>query len=354
MISRIQRLFDQSKALLTGTPAWVSRYEQLVESLGDPQAPEYDLVYILPPAHYHGWILDAICREIDAHVDGRTTSAILLKDDVPPARAYFYSHYGYMRDTVLRQPEVLHGTNLLFYTHPKELWYSDAELMYVMNMADCVVSMCSLFGRELIREGIPQDRMEVALVGADAARFQPHTRGTGKVGLCSGYVPRKGGDRILELVAAMPDHSFALCGQKWQQWERFSELSSLPNFDYIEIPYSQYHEFYNSIDVFVSMSELEGGPVPLIEAAMCNAVPVCSDTGHAADIITHGDNGYLFSTTAPISEIRALVEQAKASPCDVRSTVEHLTWKRFSHQIQEIAGLRHRNADGTQQARGAA
>jgi glycosyltransferase involved in cell wall biosynthesis len=343
LITRLQNLFQKTRAAVTGTPAFVSRYQKLLESAGEPQAPEYDLVYVMAPAQYHGWILDAICREIDKYTDVRS-AFVELGTVLPPARAYFYSHYGYLRDTVLRQPGVLNSKNLLFYTHPRDLWYSDDELIYVMNMADRVISMCSLFVPHLIDQGISPELVEVALVGADPESFQPHERGNGRIGFCSSWLPRKAGNRILDLVRSMPKQSFALCGRNWPEWDRFGELTSLPNFEYLDIPYSRYAEFYNSIDVFVSMSELEGGPVPLIEAAMSNVVPVCSNTGHAADIITHGENGYLFETAAPIAAVKDLIETAFKSTCDVRRTVEHLTWKRFSHQVQEIAGLRIRES----------
>ena len=325
---------------MTGTPEYVRHYQKLTTSSAIPAEAEYDLVFVLPPKNHQGWILDGICREIAQHVDART-AFVEFGAKVPTALGYFYSHYGYLRDTLRQQPDVLHCRNLLFYTHPRQLWYSGKELVHVMNMADSVINMCSMFVPSLIAQGVHSDRLEVALVGADPELFLPHVRGTGKVGFCSGYLPRKGGDRMLELVRAMPSQNFVLCGKRWPNWEHFDKLISLPNFDYVDMPYREYPKFYDSIDVFVSVSELEGGPVPLIEAAMCNAVPVCSNTGHAPDIIVHGENGYLFDTAAPIQEIITLIKEALNSTCDVRSTVDHLTWKRFSYQIQEIAGLRH-------------
>lgn len=353
MSTRLNKWIDDARALVTGIPAYERRFQKLFRSIGDPKPPEYDLVYVMPPKHVQGWILDAICREIDQHVDART-AFVEFNRKLPPARAYFYAHYGYLRDTINRQPEVLHARNLLFYTHPRKMWYPDAELMHVLNMADSVVSMCSMFAQQLVADGVREELVEVALVGADADLFQPHTRGTGKIGFCSGYLPRKGGDRILELVRSMPGHEFVLCGKKWPDWDRFAELRALPNLEYVDVPYDQYPEFYEAIDVFVSVSELEGGPVPLIESAMCNVVPVCSNTGHAADIISHGENGFLFDTSAPIGEIQSLIEKAFTCTCDVRSTVEHLTWKRFSHQVQEIAGMRPRVSETRSAIAGAA
>ncbi|MEQ9411644.1 MAG: glycosyltransferase family 4 protein [Fuerstiella sp.] len=331
-------LARRTRRLLSGSPSVTRQYQHLVDSLQDPPEPEYDLVYVLPPKHVQGWILDAICREIDAHTDGRT-AFVEFKTPVPPARACFYSHYGYFRDTLLLQPSVLHSRNLLFYTHPRDLWYSHAELIHVMNLADSVISMCSQFARDLVTQGVAEQLIEVGLVGADPEIFQPHARGTGRVGFCSSWLPRKGGDRMLEIIRALPDRPFVLCGKKWEQWSRFDELMALPNFEYVQLPYSEYPSFYHSIDVFVSVSELEGGPVPLIEAAMCNVVPVCSDTGHAPDIITHGKNGYLFGPSNSVAEICDLVEQACAARFDVRHTVDHLSWQRFSQQVQQLAGV---------------
>lgn len=339
MITRLQKLWRKTRAAVSGTPEYVRHYQHLTASLGDPVEPEYDLVLVIPPAEHHGWILDAICREIAKYCDVRT-AICEYRTMLPASPVYFYSHYGYMRETVRCQPDVLHAKNLLFFTHPRELWYANDEMFYLMNMAHAVISMCSLFVPYLTEHGVPPEKVEVALVGADANRFQPHVRTAGRVGFCSSYQARKGGDRILELVRSMPEQSFVLCGRKWREWTHFSQLCSLSNFEYLEIPYDEYDAFYDSIDVFVSMSELEGGPVPLIEAAMSNVVPVCSSTGHAEDIITHGENGYLFDTSAPVTEVRELIQKALRSTCDVRQTVEHLTWSRFSHQVQEIAGLR--------------
>ena len=339
MRNRWQRIIDRTRGLLTGRPRFEFAIDRAIGSAGPPQEPEYDLVYILPPRDLHGWILEAICREIDEHVTGRT-AFVDLHSTVPPARAYFYSHYGYLRATLLSNPQVIHGANILFYTHPRELWYSHDELKYALRYADSVLSMCSLFVPEVKRLGIPAERIHTGLLGADPQMFLPHSRGEGRVGFCSAYQPRKSGDRILEIVRSMPHRQFALCGKKWPTWERFEQLTTLPNFEYLELPYQEYPEFYSSLDVFVSVSELEGGPVPLIESAMCNVVPVCSGTGHARDIITHGENGFVFDVDAPVSEICQLIDQAFLLETDVRSTVDHLTWERFSRQVQSIAGLR--------------
>jgi len=342
MIKRINQflafLADNAFHLKTGLPAYQRRYQKLKKISSEKyDNPDFDIVYVLPPKKFQGWILDAICREIDAYFKGKSTF-VNYPDPLPSSRSYFYSHYSYFRGVLLKQPLVLKGKNLLWYSHPKDFWFSQEDLLYSFEYADQIVSQSSIWARFLASEGV--ERITVAMTGADPNQFVPHVRRNGRIGFSSGYVPRKNGDRILELVKSMPDHEFELCGKKWTSWNRFAELNALSNFKYTDIPYDKYHEFYNSIDVFVSISEIEGGPVSLTEATMCNIVPVCSNTGHAADIISHGQNGYIFDVSAPISEIKSFILEALGSTYNVHESVKHLTWERFSHQVQEIAGLK--------------
>ncbi len=144
----------------------------------------------------------------------------------------------------------------------------------------------------------------------------------------------------MELVKSLPDLDFVLMGRNWEQFPEFEEMKRLPNFEYRMGTYEQYPAFYNELDVFVSLSDLEGGPIPLIESMMSNVVPVATRTGFAPDVIEHGVNGYLCETNADISEVAALVKTAISNRCDVRKTVEHLSWQRFSELMQVELGLR--------------
>jgi glycosyltransferase involved in cell wall biosynthesis len=108
------------------------------------------------------------------------------------------------------------------------------------------------------------------------------------------------------------------------------------NFEYHEVPYAEYPGLYDAMDVFVSPSRLEGGPISLLEAMMANAVPVATTTGFATDLIRDGVNGYLCPTNVVGDELCAAVERAFALEADVRATVEHLTWERFSRAIQAL------------------
>jgi glycosyltransferase involved in cell wall biosynthesis len=173
----------------------------------------------------------------------------------------------------------------------------------------------------------------VVLGGADAELFVGHERSDGVVGLSSAFYERKNPDRLLELMRLLPHRRFHLIGRKWEQYVLFGAMRALPNFSYLTIPYREYPEQYRKFDVFLSMSTLEGGPIPLLEAMMCNAVPVASDTGFAPDLIRHGENGFLFDIDAPATTIAWQIEAAFQLDCDVRSTVLSYDWHNFSKTI---------------------
>jgi glycosyltransferase involved in cell wall biosynthesis len=90
------------------------------------------------------------------------------------------------------------------------------------------------------------------------------------------------------------------------------------------------------MDIFVSTAKLEGGPIPLVEAMMCNVVPVASKTGFAPDLIIHGENGFMFDINSSVETICELIEQAYKVKTDVRKTVEKLSWENFSLEFQKL------------------
>jgi len=198
----------------------------------------------------------------------------------------------------------------------------------------------------LASQGLQKNKLTYVLGGADPELFKPHERGLGAVGFCTAYYPRKAPDLMFEIIGFMPHRRFILLGpdsadpanrhRKWDRYGRFNELLSFKNLTYVEAPYAEYPKYYAQMDVLVSTSRLEGGPIPLIEALMCNIVPVASKTGFAADIIRHGENGFLFQVDSAPQVVVDLIERAYELKTDVRKTAEHLSWENFSLQIQGL------------------
>lgn len=295
-----------------------------------------DLVLVVSERN-RGWVLDTICKEIARHHPGRTAFHYQL-GRLPLARAYFFSHYSLFGAYLRRNPWLLLRRTLVFFTHPSDDRAIAWRVARRLRLASLVVSMSTVHARGLVALGLPETKIRVVVPGTDPVRFTPHDRdGTGAVGFCSAYYPRKEPERIARLVRAMPGRRFLFVGRGWSAWPGFPGLLAEPNLTYVEAEYDEYPRHYGALDVFVSLSRVEGGPIPLLEAMMANVVPVSSRTGFAPDLIEHGCNGFLFGLDAPLEEVCDLVERAYVLNADVRATVEDRTWARFSAEIQALS-----------------
>jgi glycosyltransferase involved in cell wall biosynthesis len=285
-----------------------------------------------------GWILDAISREIGSR-QSQSWRVVYHPEPSPPAKYLFFSHYLLLENYIEKHPEKLKNTKVfVWYTHPREEDpVSIARRLLTFDHVTKVIFTCEANRRVWIERGLPEDKAMVILGAADPNLFRFHERGAGVVGLSSSFYERKNPDCLLEVVKLLSQRQFLLLGRNWHQYALFEEMKALPNFEYRSAPYKEYPRLYSTFDVFLSMSNLEGGPIPLIEAMMSNAVPVASKTGFAPDLIRHGENGFIFDLDASPQEIAEFIEAAFALRGDVRSTVEQYDWQSFSSSVVKLA-----------------
>jgi glycosyltransferase involved in cell wall biosynthesis len=285
-----------------------------------------------------GWILDAICREIGSRQRG--SWKVFYHPEVSgDARNLFFSHYMLLENYLDRHSDKVDAARtFVWYTHPREETpRSIAKQLLAFERVTKVIFACESNRQVWVARGLAENKTAVVLGAADPELFRFHQRGNGVIGLSSSFYERKNPDCLLQLVKLLPHRQFVLLGRKWNQYARFEEMRAQPNFTYLSLPYRDHPDVHATFDVFLSMSSIEGGPIPLIEAMMSNAVPVASRTGFAPDLIQHGENGFLFDLDAPPQAIADMIELAFALPADVRATVEQYDWEHFSAAITRLA-----------------
>jgi glycosyltransferase involved in cell wall biosynthesis len=292
-----------------------------------------DLVLVLA-ARNRGWILDRVCREIATRAPGRVAYHD-GESPLPPADTYFFSHFSLFL-ALRRDPSLRGARSLVLFTHPSYPRWRAPLVAWKLRAADHVLSMSSTYATALARAGLPRGRLRVVPLGADPERYPPHERGSGAIGLCGMYYRRKAPDRIAALVRALPHRQFVLMGRGWEEAPVWTELATAPNFSYRELSYDALPSFYAGIDVFVSLATIEGGPVPMLESMLANAVPVATRTGWAPDLIEPGRNGFLLDVDASVETAAEMVERARGLRGDVRATVAHLTWERFARDVLSL------------------
>ncbi|MGB5417219.1 glycosyltransferase family 4 protein [Algibacter sp.] len=282
------------------------------------------------------WIFGAKVRRLSKYssLNAETYFHDKLRN-LPKADGYFYIYQNYFCRCIRSTPSVLRKKNVVMFTHPN--WskkYSKTHVVWCLNKADVIICLNSEIKTTLIEIGVKPNLLKVLHIGTSSTFFYNHNRSHGVVGFCSSFHVRKNPDLMLDIVKNLPERTFYLIGRNWELYEKFDELLSLPNFKYYnDVAYESYPDLYNEIDVFVSPSLLEGGPVPILEAMMSNCVPVASKTGYCTDLIKHGENGFLFEVDATYAEVIPLIEKAYALKANIRETVLPYTWENCSKTI---------------------
>lgn len=301
---------------------------------------KYDLAFITPPSQSDGWILEAICREIASNLSTKIKYEFIQSDkNIPYASKYFFSHYMYFVHAVNNNKIFNVSDSYIWFTHfeSDKHHISDKSVANYLMLASGIICPNAQSKLKLIEHGIQSNKLSVVLGGADENFFMGHQRlEEGCIGFSSAFYTRKNPDLIFEIISLMPDRKFILLGRGWDKYEKFKIMKNFSNLEYVEVSYDRYPEYYSRMSVFVSVSSIEGGPIPVLEAMMSNVVPVISDTGFARDLVEHGVNGYIFPCNTSAKTIVFHINQALQNSCDVRATVLDKTWKAFSTKIESI------------------
>ncbi len=285
------------------------------------------------------WIFGAKVRRLSRHSSLQAEPYFHNKlKNLPEADGYYFIYQNYFCRAIRSTPSILNKKNVVMFTHPN--WtkkYSKTHVVWCLNKSDYIICLNSDIKNYLTNAGVKPEKLRVLHIATSSRLFPSHERTSENIGFCSMFGPRKNPDLIFDIVKNMPDKNFYLLGQNWEAYQKFSELSALPNFTYYgDKTYDFYPEFYSKINVFVSPSTLEGGPVPLLEAMMSNCVPVASKTGFAADLISHGGNGFLFDIDANYEDVIPLIRDAFTVKTDIRKTVMAYTWENCSKAIDNL------------------
>jgi glycosyltransferase involved in cell wall biosynthesis len=258
--------------------------------------------------------------------------------NLPDAKGYFFLHHKYFARAIKYNPGLQKRKNIVMFTHPE--WskrYSKNHISYILNFGDKVICLNKTIYNELVSIGVESKKLVIYHMASDPEIFLSKERkGNGCVGFCMNYLSRKNPELVIDIIKNMPYREFILIGPNWKKYKNFNEMVSLTNFTYYDVPYGQYPTLYQKMDVFVSTSHLEGGPVPLLEAMLSNVVPVVSNTGFAPDLIIHGKNGFLFEVDSRSDSVIKLINEAFDLKENVRQYALPHSWENYGKKIGNL------------------
>lgn len=229
--------------------------------------------------------------------------------------------------------------NIIYLTHFEEQKhnFSNSKAIKLLNTCDLVICMNTKLESYIKNNGFITKRSVTIIGGADPEIFFEKKNAKKEyIGISAAFYKRKSPDKILNIIKRMPEYNFILLGKGWDKYDRFNELISQKNFVYKDIHYKEYADYYNKMKVFVSLSELEGGPIPLIESMMCNAIPVVTDTGFARDVINDGINGFIIPVDSNTELIIESISNAFEYNMNISDSVRNFNWDKFSFEVLSL------------------
>lgn len=282
-----------------------------------------------------GWILDAIAKEIvNAQVSKTGLHIHYGIRNIPNYDNIIFMHYGLLLPALIFNPKLFNVNKVVFFTH-FDFSRSKLSVIYNLRYADTVICMNS-YSVEVLRSIGIKSRLHYSIGAADEKVYTKHIRKqAGKVLICTAYYERKNPEKIHQIVSQAADLEFILLGRNWENYEHYDDLKKLKNLEILSLPYSRYKEVYARCTVFLSLSTLEGGPIPLIETMMANVFPVVTRVGFCSDIICQGYNGFLIQEGVSAEEIIELVHKAYEMEVDVSATVQNLNWQAYSAEFMK-------------------
>ncbi len=152
----------------------------------------------------------------------------------------------------------------------------------------------------------------------------------------SNFYERKNPELILQVIRNCPDLQFSILGKGWERWSKFSELCALDNFYYKTFSYKEYPLILGSHRVFCSLSNLEGGPVPLIESLAAGLKVVATDTGHIRDVLLNRKQYNVVPVNAELDGVCSSLRQALADTSTQDSSFDKFDTENYMKNLKSL------------------
>lgn len=200
------------------------------------------------------------------------------------------------------------SNNIIYFTH---LNSTEQELTYFQDYFKLLLVNNSKTRTTLELLGIIRPKILVHPNPTDDNLFFPYPNNPKKdVIFVGNYVPRKRPDLILKTIKANPELTFTLLGKNWRSSLELKELTGCRNFNFQDFQFSKYPANLRQHKVFCTLSDIEGGPVPLLESLISGLAVVATDTGTASDLIPIADASNILPINPDTTQITQAIHGA--------------------------------------------
>jgi glycosyltransferase involved in cell wall biosynthesis len=170
----------------------------------------------------------------------------------------------------------------LFFTHSvKPL---TAKQIKIINEVDKIFCMSEVEKRRLIDGGITKPIVPV-IGGIDPNRFKEIAQKGNKIVWVGTPVERKNPQQLIEFIRLNPDLDFLVIGKGWKSSTLYGKLKLFRNVEYKEFMGPLSSRDFDHCSHYLMMSNVEGGPMPLLETLASGLIPICTRVGFVEEIL---------------------------------------------------------------------
>ena len=263
----------------------------------------------------------------------------VVKYPLPKYGAYFFSYPSMFESYFESNPKKYQNRSIVNYTHNMDELGNLNHQVATLNHAHSVHFNCSRDAEALVAVGLDPTKVRL-IFGAVDSDCKPKvgiTREPKTVLLASRYSERKGLSIFPALVDLLPEWKFIILGRGWEDFLKNANLLGNPNIEYQFFNKEARNIAMSRATIFLSISKLEGGPIPLIESMAMGVIPVATDTGFARDLIMQGKNGLVIPNPPTALQVKAAILMAETLTGSPQESVKYLNWDRLSDIVMSDA-----------------
>jgi glycosyltransferase involved in cell wall biosynthesis len=296
-----------------------------------------DRIYIYVTEQQSSWILGAIARELKAVVAldvviGNNKTEIRRNDLI------IFMHYETAGQILFESAFWMKNPYIIWFTHPRRSGDLEDEFYTaIFSHSLCILASCSYYAHKLnTYVGSQISKFVPYGVDRDMFNFSPRLeKSTVKVGISSNYYQRKNPELLEKFIVQFPNIDFIFAGSGWIE---NTSLAKYNNFLNVNLSYEDYPAFYQSIQLLLNCSEMEGGPIGVIESLTCGTPVYTSRVGIVEDLVQTGLNGNIFDLNDDLEYIFYLFEKTlQITPAEaISESVEEFTWYNLGLEITKL------------------
>lgn len=266
---------------------------------------------VIDPSH-ESWVLGGLMREL-------AISSRYIHNDVialPPIRKLF--KYLSIRLRLAREGSILFSSltpleNYLYFpilakNQEIKLWFTHKEGSFSKTELKCLLKVDQIY----VHSSHEANRLKelgcrsvtVAIGAVDSRRFRKKSSIGEEIVWVGTPSARKQPEIFLNLVQDNPETQFRLLGYGWEQSIYWDTVNSLHNLRHVPIRGPLTSQDFDGCFAYLMTSEVEGGPMPLLETLAAGLAPLVTDCGFVKDVFDYCEisSRYILKGDVPLQD----------------------------------------------------